>query len=214
MTIMQNNNIEHCPLCNNHGEQFHKDQFYRCKNCRGIFKASSFLPNPTEEKEKYDLHNNDVTDVRYQQFVSPITNAVQENYSPNSIGLDFGSGPGPVISKVLQDKGYKLKQFDPFFNNDPKLLEVKYDYIVCCEVIEHFHSPAKEFDLLKNLLKPNGHLYCMTHLYSEDIDFNAWYYKNDPTHVFFYNPIALQKIMDKHEFSSLTIDDRLITFQY
>ena len=213
MTSIQDIKIESCPLCNNDGEVFHKKAFYRCKSCDSIFKAAISLPDRAEEKEKYDLHNNDVNDVRYQQFVSPITNAVQRDYPTRSIGLDFGSGPGPVISKVLQDKGYTLKQFDPFFNNVPEVLEDKYDYIVCCEVIEHFHSPAKEFELLRSMLKPNGHLYCMTHLYSDDIDFNAWYYKNDPTHVFFYNPKSLQLIKNKNEFSSLLIEDRLITYR-
>jgi 2-polyprenyl-3-methyl-5-hydroxy-6-metoxy-1,4-benzoquinol methylase len=48
----------------------------------------------------------------------------------------------------LEDDGYKIKQFDPFFHNDIAVLRRSYDYIVCCEVIEHFHSPSKEFELI------------------------------------------------------------------
>ena len=175
--------------------------------------ASGFLPSPEEERKIYMEHINDVTDVRYQNFASPIINAVKNNFSINSLGLDFGSGTGPVISKVLGDNRYKLMQYDPYFCNDTYALHLKYDYIVCCEVIEHFHSPSKEFELLKNLLKPNGHLYCMTHLYDNKIDFDNWYYKNDNTHVFIYQRETLVKIKDRYKFSSLTIEDRLMTFK-
>ena len=175
--------------------------------------ASGFLPNLEEERKRYEQHKNDVTNVKYQNFVLPIINAVKNNFSTNSLGLDFGAGTGPVISKILGDNGYKLRQFDPFFCNDTDALQLKYDYIVCCEVIEHFHSPSKEFELLKNLLKPKGHLYCMTHLYTKEIDFNNWYYKNDITHVFIYQRETLVKIKDRYKFSSLTIEDRLMTFK-
>ena len=213
MSTVQNRLSENCPLCNQYGEIFYRDRYYCCNGCSGIFVAPGFLPSPEEEKLRYEEHINDVTDVRYQNFVSPIINAVKKNFSINSLGLDFGSGTGPVISKVLGDNRYKLMQFDPYFCNDTYALQLKYDYIVCCEVIEHFHSPSKEFELLKNLLKPNGHLYCMTHLYDNKIDFDNWYYKNDKTHVFIYQRETLVKIKDLYKFSSLTIEDRLITFK-
>lgn len=161
----------------------------------------------------YKQHNNDVTDVRYQNFVSPIIAAVKNFYSTDSLGLDFGAGTGPVVSKILDDNGYTIKQYDPLFHNDTNVLKLKYDYIVCCEVIEHFHYPRKEFDLLKKLLKPKGHLYCMTHLYSREIDFSNWYYKNDNTHVFIYQPETLMKIKDIYNFFSLTKEGRLATFK-
>lgn len=34
----------------------------------------------------------------------------------------------------------------------------------------------------------------MTDLYKSDIDFPKWYYKNDPTHVFFYSDEAFKWI--------------------
>jgi SAM-dependent methyltransferase len=158
------------------------------------------------------IHNNNVDDVRYQQFVSPVTSAVMNDYSPKHKGLDFGAGTGPVISKVLTDNQFNIKAYDPFFHNHPQLLDETYDFIACCEVIEHFYTPCKEFSLLKSLLKPNGRLYCMTDIYNENIDFHGWYYKNDPTHVFFYQQQSFRYIKDKFGFSDVTIDGRLITF--
>lgn len=192
---------------------FYQNIFFCCTECLGIFKAKKLLPTPEEEKKRYEEHNNEVTDIKYQNFASPITSAVQSNFPTKSLGLDFGAGTGPVISKVLREKGYKLNQFDPFFIMDTKTLQVKYDYIVCCEVIEHFHSPAKEFSLLKNLLKPNGHLYCMTHIYTMEINFDNWYYKNDKTHVFIYQHKTLEKIKELFKFSSLNVADRLIIYK-
>ncbi len=213
MSTVRNNSNECCPLCNAPKEIFYQNIFLRCTECFGIFKARNFLPTPEEEKKRYEEHNNDVTDMRYRNFVYPITSAVQSNFSKKSLGLDFGAGTGPVISEVLRENGYKLNLFDPFFINDTKALQVKYDYIVCCEVIEHFHFPAGEFSLLKSLLKPNGHLYCMTNIYTSEINFDNWYYKNDETHVFFYQHKTLEKIKDLFKFSSLEVANNLITYK-
>ncbi len=72
---------------------------------------------PAPERQYYETHNNDVNDPRYQAFVAPITTAVQRDFSPHSLSLDFGTGTGPVITKVLPDQGYALKLYDPFFGS-------------------------------------------------------------------------------------------------
>lgn len=210
---MTNKTVECCPLCGNTSQLFYNDIFYKCTECFGIFRAKHLLISSIEEKKRYENHNNDVNDVAYQQFVSPITSAVCKDFTTNTIGLDFGAGTGSAISKVLTDFGYTIKQYDPFFHNVPDLLNKKYNYVVCCEVMEHFHHPKKEFNLLKNLLKPNGILYCMTHIYTNDIDFDNWYYKNDPTHVFIYQKETLEWIKNKFNFSSITINQRFIVFR-
>ena len=50
----------------------------------------------------------------------------------------------------------------------------------------------------------------MTEIYNQDINFRNWYYKEDFTHIFFYQKETLQWIKNKFEFSSLIIKDRLI----
>jgi hypothetical protein len=208
---MQIQNVQSCPLCHQAGS-FYDDDFYLCQTCAGIFRARYSYPRPAAEKNRYETHNNDVTDTRYQRFVSPITRAVLRGFSPHHQGLDFGAGTGPVISHLLQRQGYRIRQYDPFFHNDPELLKKTYHYIVCCEVMEHFHKPANEFKLLKSLLKENGSLICMTHLYQSGIDFANWYYKNDPTHVFIYQRKTLQWIKERFGFSSMQVDNRYIRF--
>ncbi len=142
----------------------------------------------------------------------PIVSYALKSYTPDQIGLDYGSGTGPVVSKLLLDRGYKIYQFDPYFNPDMTLLQDKYHFIVCCEVIEHFHNPAYEFKRLQKMLKPGGKLICMSYLYNRDINFSKWHYKDDPTHTFIYQVKTL-KYISKHVKMNLEFHDhRLIVW--
>lgn len=181
-------------------------------NCKGIFRPIDALPTLSDEKARYDTHNNDIEDTRYQNFVSPITNAILENHSAIELGLDFGAGSGPVIAKLLKANGYNLSLYDPIYHNFPELLEQEYDYIFACEVIEHLHNPYDELKRLRDILKPKGKLYCMTHLYDDTIDFDRWYYKNDFTHVFIYTATTIDWVAKNCGFDNYSIDGRLIVF--
>lgn len=202
-----------CPLCKSIASSILDGGYYQCHTCNGIFLNPELYISSDKEKEIYETHNNDVNDERYQEFVSPITNSILDEFSPHHKGLDFGAGTGPVISKVLQDLGYDVKQYDPYFYPDEDLLDSQYDYIACCEVIEHFHHPYFEFNRLKDILKPGGILYCMTHIYEDQIDFSSWYYRKDPTHVFIYRKQTLEWIKEKENFAQLIINNRLAKFK-
>ena len=201
-----------CPLCGSLSSNFFKEKFYSCSNCSGIFRPKHSLLDHVSERKRYETHNNDVNDIRYQNFVSPITTSILNEFSAEQVGLDFGAGTGPVISKILADNGYNIKQYDPFFHNFPELLKNQYDYIACCEVIEHFYDPLKEFKLLKSLLKTKGVLFCMTAIYDSSIDFAKWFYKDDPTHVFIYQKETLEWIQINVGFSKIIIENKLIKF--
>ena len=187
--------------------------YYRCGGCRSVLLHPQFFLSSEQEKARYETHQNCTDDPRYQKFVSPIVDAIKERFGNQAIGLDFGAGTGPVITKMLSDAGYDMALYDPFFHDNPKALNQQYDFIACCEVIEHFHQPAKEFRLLRSLLKAGGVLYCKTELVSESTDFENWYYKNDPTHVFFYNQKAFAQICEDTAFSNVQIDGRLIILE-
>lgn len=205
-----------CPLCDGQSIPCFEDKFrsyFQCKSCLGVFVDTSDFVSSRSEKQRYETHNNDVDDPGYQKFVSPITDYVLKNFEQDAQGLDYGAGPGPVITKVLRDADFKIETHDPFFKPNEKALKQSYDYIVCCEVMEHFHHPFDEFEFLHNRLKPNGRLICMTDLFSEDLNFKKWYYKNDETHVFFYHKESLSYIKKAFGFSKLSINDRLIVFE-
>jgi|SRR5690554_5246498 len=202
-----------CSLCSSKTNFFSKERnrdYYHCPNCDGILMDPENYLSSLEEKACYEEHNNDVNDIRYQNFVSPIVNGVIKHYNKTHRGLDFGAGPGPVITKLLRDIGYNIYLYDPYFYNNQSLLKSKYDYIVCSEVAEHFYSPKEEFAFLRTLLKEKGSLFIMTSLYSNSINFNTWHYKNDPTHVFFYSKKTMEFIKGKYDFKNIKIKNNLI----
>ena len=205
-----------CPLCNSIATLFcekPKHLFYKCNTCDGIFRPKDTFLTAEEEKEHYEKHNNDVFDERYQAFVSPIVEAVFKDFSPEAKGLDFGSGTGPVIAKMLTDKDYQVQNYDLFFAKEPSLLKEKYDYVSCCEVMENFHHPYQEFELLKSLLLPKGKLFCKTEVYNNQTPFENWYYKDDFTHVFIYQLKTLEWIQKNLRFSKVSVYDKLIVFE-
>ena len=161
-----------CPLCHSTTKLFYKDgnkNYYKCENCSSVILDPSNYVSEKEEKARYRTHNNDVDDIRYQNFVSPIVLAVKDNYNTKHLGLDFGAGTGPVITSLLEKEGYHINLYDPFFHPYPQNLLKKYDYIICSEVIEHFHNPYEEFRNLTNMLNPKGTIFCMTSLYVDHI---------------------------------------------
>ncbi|WP_109298761.1 class I SAM-dependent methyltransferase [Aquimarina sp. AU474] len=205
-----------CSLCASEVEEFSEIQarkYFNCTVCKGISLDPNNFLSAKDEKNRYQLHDNDINDSGYQKFALPIVNSVLEVFDPNHNGLDFGSGSGPVITSLLRKEGYKITTYDPFFDPNTNALKTTYDYIVCCEVIEHFFYPQKEFKLLYSLLKPNGVLYCKTNIYNSSINFKSWWYKNDPTHVFFYSNDALNWIAAKFGFKAIEIKSDLIIFE-
>ena len=201
-----------CRLCKSQAPFFNseKREYFLCPFCKAIFVGRQYLPNQTKEKERYLEHNNNISDSGYQNFVTPVVKAISECFSSSASGLDYGAGTGPVVAKMLSDSNYKIELFDPFFYNNPELLENTYDFIICCEVAEHFHYPEKEFELLRKMLNPNGKLFCQTSIFHENIDFKKWYYKNDFTHVFFYQKETFEFIKKRFGFTDCTIKGNLI----
>lgn len=205
-----------CPLCGGSSVLYHifrEREFRRCGNCLSVFTNPKDYLTPEAEKAHYECHENNPDDLRYQKFVSPVTDAILRDFGPQHKGLDFGSGTGSPIVKVLEDSRYDITQYDLFFHNNPNLLQQRYDYIACSETAEHFKEPFKEFELLRGLLLPDGKLYVMTDMLDDNRDFAAWYYKTDPTHVFLYHPKAFQWIKDAFGFRELRIAGRLIVLE-
>jgi len=202
-----------CTLCGSPLSNKKDEYYYDCDRCKAIVKDEKYYLPAAEEKAVYETHNNDVEDVRYQNFTSPITNHVLENFLPAHKGLDFGSGTGPVISSMLRKQGYDIVQYDPFFAPNQKLLNNRYDYIASCEVFEHFYAPKIEIDRLSSLLKTNGMLLIMTLVYHDQIDFKKWYYRNDPTHVFIYRKETIEYIAKEKQLEIDVLTDRLIVLR-
>lgn len=148
-----------------------------------------------------------------QNFTSPITNSILSTFTSNHLGLDYGCGTAPVISKLLKDKGYRVELYDPYFYPNENYQNYQYDYIFSCEVFEHFYNPKQEIEKLLSILKPTGSLLVMTLIYDFEVDFKDWYYRKDPTHVFIYTKKTVQFIADKYNLKAKLENNRMIIFE-
>ncbi len=202
-----------CTLCHTALTQKMDAFFFSCHNCSALIKVEDYYLTAEAEKATYQTHNNDINDIRYQNFVSPVTNYVINNFSEDSIGLDFGCGAAPVVTKILTDKGFNIKKYDPFFFANNDYLNYHYDYIVCCEVVEHFYYPAKEIEKLIGLLNTDGELIIHTMLYHDEIVFNNWHYRRDDTHVIIYTRETMEFIARRYRLTITQMNQRLIVLK-
>ena len=129
-----------CPLCHSDRNRLyskHETGEYRlCLECSLVFVLASEHLNAQEEKERYDLHTNSPDDPGYREYLKKVQEPVCERLEegmfvkPASLlGLDFGSGPGPTLSKMFEESGYRMNIYDPYYAKDEKVLEEKYDFI-------------------------------------------------------------------------------------
>lgn len=186
--------LEHqsCPLCSRQGAGFfHEDRtrvYLRCRHCLLVFVPDRYRLSKQEEKALYDMHENDSLDAGYRKFLSRLCTPLRSRLKPGQTGLDFGCGPGPALPVMLEEQGLSVARYDPFYFNDPSLLEGKYDFICATEVVEHLRDPEKEFRMLFDMLGPGGWLGLMTKMVTSNQAFSNWHYIRDPTHICFYSP--------------------------
>ena len=191
-----------CPLCGSarvgpyaeaHGRRYH-----RCAVCRLTFVDPAHRPGAVAERAHYGTHQNDPGDPGYRRFLGRLAEPLLERLPAGAEGLDYGSGPGPTLSLMLEERGHPMRIFDPFFAPDPSVLERSYDFITATEVVEHFFSPGEELDRLERMLRPGGWLAVMTEVLREERDFSTWRYARDPTHVSLFHPATLRWIAEHY----------------
>ncbi len=181
-----------CPVCRAERPrafvEVKERRYWRCDNCEATFLDPCQRLAPEQELAHYRHHRNDREDPRYRAFLSTLADPLLKKLKPGMDGLDYGCGPGPALAAMLSESGLTMSLYDPFFQNDPTVLQQRYDVITLSEVAEHFFEPAQEFDRLNGMLKPGGWLGVMTCFQTDDDRFANWHYRRDPTHVIFYRP--------------------------
>ena len=136
---------------------------------------------------EYERHQNHADATGYRRFLSRLAVPLQARLAPGSRGLDFGSGPGPVLAEMMTEAKHDVTLYDPFYAPDPEALNGRYDFITASEVVEHLQRPGPELDRLYRLLKPGGLLGIMTKRVIDRKRFSRWHYIRDPTHVCFFS---------------------------
>ncbi|GAU09139.1 class I SAM-dependent methyltransferase [Desulfoplanes formicivorans] len=181
----------HCPLCGHHEVSlFFADrvrEYYCCSRCQLVHVPLRFHLDPSAEKARYDTHRNDPADEGYRCFLSRLARPLQAVVPSGCQGLDFGSGPGPTLSVMLEEMGYQVAIYDKYYACRPELLTRTYDFITATEVVEHLSDPAGELDRLWACLRPGGVLAIMTKLVLDQQAFANWHYIRDLTHISFFS---------------------------
>ncbi|MEM7646157.1 MAG: class I SAM-dependent methyltransferase [Pseudomonadota bacterium] len=173
---------------------------------------STFLENSVE-KARYETHNNSIENQGYVRFLTPVVDAVCEVTERGARGLDFGSGPGPIIDQLLHPKGYVVENYDPYFDPHHEKLDQVYDFVTCTEAFEHFYEPATEMDRILRCLKPGGFLFLMTQFREDKTHFLKWGYRMDNTHVGFLNHESLHYLCQNWGLECHQSDGRLSVLQ-
>lgn len=76
--VTEDKTTEECPLCGDSSSTFYKEESFLCTECKDIFRSRETLPTISEERPRYEKHDNDINDEGYQDFVSPMTEAVKK----------------------------------------------------------------------------------------------------------------------------------------
>lgn len=192
-----------CPLCDAPTVELPNaasthTRYFHCAVCDLIHLDPAHRLSREEEHNRYLLHENDGTDSGYVNFLKRLAEPVMERLHPGDRGLDFGCGPAPVLSQILTAAGFPCAAYDPFFAPDETLLDKRYDFITCSEVVEHAHDPALMFATLRQMLAPSGILGVMTMFHPGEDPFADWWYRRDPTHVCFYDEATMRWIGERY----------------
>ncbi len=169
-------------VCYSLGDKRLRARYYRCNSCNFIFKDRNDCLSESEEKSRYDMHKN--FDDSYIAFFGELISIIN-TYISSGNGLDFGSGPYPMLYNLLSIK-YKMNKFDKYYDNNIGYKKYKYDFITMTEVIEHLSDPILILKELVSLLKNDGLLFIMTE-FSDDKEFVNWWYHRDATHISFFS---------------------------
>jgi hypothetical protein len=177
---------------------------YECPSCRCIFGPRKVMElHPAVLAEDYrDLYSvyseadSTQSEIRAFRALSPRKRGVYLNY---------GSGGWSKSVAALNDEGYEVYAYDPFYKGThPNMLtknEIKrrrFDGIYSNNVIEHFTRPLDEFSFMRSLLKRGGSMSHATACYDYLYDFTRF-------HTIFFTGDSVRVLASK---TKLTLGDR------
>jgi hypothetical protein len=205
-------NTHDCKICAGETELLRDKKFkidyYICSYCEYIFMDEVALVSPEQEVARYNEHNNSMENEGYVNMFKEFLKIAVDPYAEQiKTALDFGCGPGPVLSTLLQQKGFEVDTYDPYFAPEEIYKNKCYDLITATEVFEHLQDPLQTARLLKEHLTNGGILAIMTMFHPGDAAaFSSWWYRRDSTHISFFRPRTLTVLAELLGLKVLTFD--------
>ncbi|PIS09968.1 MAG: class I SAM-dependent methyltransferase [Bdellovibrio sp. CG10_big_fil_rev_8_21_14_0_10_47_8] len=207
-----------CSLCQNSQVQSIESKSsgapaWHCAECDFIFKDSSVHLDFLEQKKRYDFHKNSEDNQGYMQSLLALVEPLAQRISFSGMAaLDWGCGPGPVLAKILAERGARAQIYDPIYA--PDLSEgSQFDLVTSTEVIEHWLDPRREIEKLLRHVKKGGIWAGTTQMHQGPGHFNTWWYPRDQTHFSFYSERSLWWIAKNWDLQVLEIQSPLFLFQ-
>ena len=180
-----------CNICDEPTMMFMNEKqqmlYYHCSNCEYIFKHPSVYKEINDQKERYDLHENEDDNEGYRAYFKRFLDFVLPLVQKPKNALDFGCGKSTLLASMLQEEGIDCDYYDPLYHPDGLDEDKKYDLIVSTEVFEHLQQPKEVFKSLLKRLNSGGYLAIQTEFHPNEMGpFMHWYYTQDPTHIVFF----------------------------
>ena len=128
-----------CKVCSTVTRTFHHKTFgmyHVCDYCGFISKDKSDHVSALAQQTIYDSHNNSIEDPVYVEYFDHFLKEAVLPYTTNgNCGLDFGSGPSPVLAQILSDAyGYNMDIYDLFYSPEKSYISKTYDLITVTEI--------------------------------------------------------------------------------
>ncbi len=214
-----------CPICNGDSVHFMTRKFApqartfvenenfsveykKCEHCGLVFceEMIEWMPQKYSElvyNDGYIPYDRDVVTPngsRQTKSLEFIKQFIQDCHT----NLDYGGGRG-YLSDMLNNNGYKSVCYDPFTeNNNKELLNAKYDFVSCIEVLEHAYNIMDVVKTTTSIAKK--YIYVSTALYDNVQDWENWYYFNPRVgHILLFNRKSLELLFDKFGFEIVLI---------
>jgi hypothetical protein len=199
-----------CPLCQKSNPIFYQREnlsYHHCQDCDFYYMNDACFLEDADERSRYLNHQNDPEEIRYSQYLNQILTEIKPFIDRSMVGLDYGTGPTVSLARVLTEQGYPCDYYDKYFF--PEIKQSHYDYLILCEVIEHFKNLSAELNNLKNLLTYSKHIFIKTQMCLDEEFFKNWYYPRDPTHVIFFTENSMEILAKKLEMKLIKLSKNI-----
>jgi 2-polyprenyl-6-hydroxyphenyl methylase/3-demethylubiquinone-9 3-methyltransferase len=192
--------------------------YHRCRTCGFLFTVAfdDFGPQDFRQwiyNEQYKSVDPDYDDLRPRRASALIAKMFQE-YHHLPI-LDYGCGNGTLAS-LLREAGFsRVDIYDPFVPQYSTRPSERYDILLSFEVVEHSPHPAKIFDDMDQLLKPNGMILFTTLLQPaqmEQAGVGWWYIGPRNGHVSIFSNDSLHRLAGRRGFNFISFTSDLHVF--
>lgn len=195
--------------------------YNRCQNCGHIFAPCFFdwLPYDYTDhiyNDDYIIADPEYVSIRPNGMADGLQNSF-DSVVPFINHLDYGGGDG-LMSKLLQNKGWKSESYDPYGQSSQELPTKKYNFITAFEVLEHTAYPLETIETICSLLDEDGGILMLTTgLTDYEVDDNRklswWYIAPRNGHIGIFSSKSISLLAQKLGLTITSFEGKFILYK-